>query len=88
MCVPYVKPVFHHIPFVSERKRQVVIKQTRFLSTVILHNKFKSENIYSGVNFCEKYVCGKFYLWEPILADRWRNCKNNTQITQLIRTTH
>ena len=46
--------------FVSERKRQVVIEQTRFLSTVFLCSKFKSENIYSGVNFCGKMFCGNF----------------------------
>ena len=45
---------------VSERKRQVVIEQTRFLSTVFLCSKFKSENIYSGVNFCGKMFCGNF----------------------------
>ena len=38
--------------FASERRRQVVIKQTRFLSTVFLCSEFKLENIYSGVNFC------------------------------------
>ena len=56
------------------------MEQTRFLSTVILCNEFKLENIYSGVNFCGKRDCGNFYLWEPTLADRWKNCKNkNTQ---------
>ena len=39
---------------VSEWKRQVVIKQTPFLSTVLLCSKFKLENIYSGVNFAGK----------------------------------
>lgn len=63
--------------FVSKRKSKVVI---RFLSTVILCNEFKLENIYSVVNFCGKYVSGNFYLWEPILADRGKNYKNkNTQ---------
>ena len=56
--------------FVSERKRQVVIEQTRFLSTVFLCSKFKSENIYSGVNFCGKMFCGDFYLRELIFVDR------------------
>ena len=40
-CVPYVKPVtgvllvilFYFNGFVSERKRQVVVEQTQFLST-------------------------------------------------------
>ena len=31
--------------FVSERKRQYVIEQTRFLSTVFLCSEFKLENI-------------------------------------------
>ena len=49
---------------------QAVIEQTRFLSTVFLCSEFKLENIYSGVNFCRKNVCGNFYLRELILADR------------------
>ena len=35
--------------FVSERKRQVVIEQARYLSTVFLCSEFNLENIYSGV---------------------------------------
>ena len=61
--------------FVSEWRRQVVIEQTRFLSTVFLCSEFKLENIYSGVNFCGKNVCGNFYLWELIFADRWKIAK-------------
>ena len=57
--------------FLSERKRQVVFEQTRFLSTVFLSSEFKLENIYSGANFCGKNVCGNFYLRELIFADRW-----------------
>ena len=38
-----------------------MIEQTRFLSTVFLCSEFKLENIYSGVNFCGKNVCGNFY---------------------------
>ena len=60
---------------VSEWKRQVVIEQTRFLSTVFLCSEFKLENIYSGVNFCGKNVCGNFYLRELIFTDRWKNRK-------------
>ena len=41
---------------------QVVIEQTRFVSTVFLCSEFKLETIYSGVNFCRKNVCGNFYL--------------------------
>ena len=47
--------------FVSKRKRQVVIEQTRFLSTVFLCSEFMLENIYSGANFCGKNVCGNFF---------------------------
>ena len=43
--------------FVSEHKRQVVIQQTRFLSTIFLRSEYKLENIYSGVN-----LYGNFYL--------------------------
>ena len=57
--------------FVSKRKRQVVIEQTRFLSTVFLCSEFMLENIYSGANFCGKNVCGNFHLRELIFADRW-----------------
>ena len=39
-----------------------MIEQTRFLSTVFLGSEFKLENIYSGVNFCEKNVCGNLLL--------------------------
>ena len=53
-----------------------MIEQTRFLSTVFLCSEFKLENIYSGVNFCGKNVCGNFYLLELIFADRWKNRKN------------
>ena len=53
-----------------------MIEQTRFLSTVFLCSEFKFENIYSGVNFSGKNVCGKFYLQELIFADRWKNRKN------------
>ena len=51
-----------------------MIEQTRFLSTVFLcSSEFKLENVYSGVNFCGKSVCGNFYLPELIFADRWKN---------------
>ena len=61
---------------VSKWKRQVVIEQTRFLSTVFLCREFKLENIYSGVNFCGKNVWVNFYLRELIIADSWKNRKN------------
>ena len=62
--------------FVPERKRQVVIEQTRFLSTVFLCSEFKLENTYSGVNSCVKNVCGNFYLRELIFVGRWKYRKN------------
>ena len=39
-----------------------MIEQTRFLSTVLLCSEFKLENIYSGVNFRGKNICGKLFL--------------------------
>ena len=55
-----------------------MIEQTRFLCTVFLcSSEFKLENIYSGVKFCGKSVCGNFYLPELIFADRWKNNNNN-----------
>ena len=39
---------------------QVVIEQTRFLSTAFLCSEFKLENIYSGVNFCGKKCLRQF----------------------------
>ena len=61
-----------------------MIEQTRFLSTVFLCSEFKLENIYSGVNFCGKNVCGNFYLRELIFADRWKNAERESEITFLI----
>ena len=75
-----VRQYFVVYRFVSERKRQVVIEQTRFLSTVFLCSKFKSENIYSGVNFCGKMFCGYFYLRELIFVDRWKKRKNRKKL--------
>ena len=56
--------------------RQVVIEKARFLNTVFLGSKFKLQSIYSGVNFCEKSVCGNFYVRENIFAERLENRKN------------
>ena len=50
--------------------RQIVIGQTRLLSTVFLCSDLKPENIYFGVNFCGKNVCGNFYLRELIFAKK------------------
>ena len=65
-----VRQYFIVYRFVSERKRQVVIEQTRFLSPVFLGSEFKFENSYSGVNFC-----GNSFLRmaEKIAKSRTRN---------------
>ena len=47
--------------FVYEWNRQVVIKQTQFLSTVLLCSEFKLEDIYSEVDFLGKNVCANFF---------------------------
>ena len=54
--------------FGSEWKRQVVIEQTQFLSTVFLCGKFKLESIYSGVNFCGSLFFIFFLLFFFIFA--------------------
>ena len=56
-----VRQYFMVYRFVSERKRQVVIEQTRLLSTVFLCSEFKLENIYAGVNFGGKNVAGTYF---------------------------
>ena len=53
-----------------------MIEKAQFLSNISLCSEFKLENIYYGVNFCGKNVCGNFYLQEHIFADRWKNDKN------------
>ena len=65
-----VRQYFIVYRFASERKRQVVIEQTRFLSPVFLGSEFKLENSYSGVNFC-----GNSFLQmaEKIAKSRTRN---------------
>ena len=57
-----VRQYFIVCRFVSERKRQVLIEQTRFLSTVFLCSEFKLENIYSGVNFYGTFFA-VIYIW-------------------------
>ena len=52
-----------------------MIEQTRFLGTVFLCSEFNLENIYSGVNFRGKNVCGNFYFWELIFEDRKKTAK-------------
>ena len=43
------------------KSRQVVIEQTRFLSTVFLCTAFKLENIYLGVNLCSNFISGNLF---------------------------
>ena len=57
-----VRQYFFIYRFVSLRKRQAVIEQTRFLDTVFLCSEFRLE--YPGVNFCGKNLCDNFYLRE------------------------
>ena len=52
-----------------------MIEETRFLGTVFLCSEFKLGNIYSGLNFCGKNVCGNFYLRELILRIAGRSQK-------------
>ena len=56
-----------------------IIEQTQFLSTRFLGSKFKSENIYFGVNFCGKNVCGNFYLRELVLRIAGKIAKIRTR---------
>ena len=44
--------------------------------SISVYRIYKLENIYFGVNFGGKNVCGKFYLRELIFVDRWKNRKN------------
>ena len=46
-----------------------MIERKRFLSNIFLYSEFNLQNIYSGVNFCGKNVCGNFYLQELVFAD-------------------
>ena len=80
VCVPYVKQVFHCVRLLlclwTKETSWTWPDTTRFLTTVFLCSEFKLKNIYSGVNFCGKNVCGYFYWRELIFADRWKNRKN------------
>ena len=52
-----------------------MIEKARFLSNISLCSEFKLENIYYGVNFCGKNVCGNFYLQEHIFANPGKTTK-------------
>ena len=69
------KRTLYTVLFLNEWKRKVVIEPTQFLSSVFL-----LENIYSGVNFFRKNVCGNFYLWELVFANHCNNIANITKI--------
>ena len=47
--------------FLNERDKLIVIEQTQFLISLFLCSEFKLKDIYSGVKFCRKNVCGNFY---------------------------
>ena len=74
----------HARPIGSERRRQVVIEQTPFLSIVFLRNEFKLENIYSGVSFCVKNVCGNFYSRKRIFADHCREKSHKLEPAKIL----
>ena len=59
--------LYPRLSLFGERKRQVVIEQIWFRSTVFLSSEFREENSYSGVNFCGKifaviFICGNLFL--------------------------
>ena len=64
--------------FGSEWKRQVVIEQTQFLSTVFLCGKFKLESIYSGVNFRGSLFFIFFFFFFLFLPNCWKIAKIRT----------
>ena len=49
---PITSNSLYTVLFLNEARRQVVIEETWFPSTVFLCTEWKLENIYSGVNFC------------------------------------
>ena len=67
MCVPYVKAIFHCMLFL--RKRQVVIREIRFVSNAFLSSEFKLKNIsplkkiFTGKMFAVVFICGNFFMW-------------------------
>ena len=61
---------------VSEWKRQLCDWTHTISYTVFSCSEFELENIYSGVNFCGKNVCGNFYLRELILRIAGKTAKN------------
>ena len=67
---------------VSERKRQVVIRQIRFVSNAFLCSEFKLKNIsplqkiFTGKMFAEVFICGNFFF-----VDGWKN-RNKTEKLQ------
>ena len=76
--------VFLVYRFFSEWKREVLIEQTWFLSTVFLCGECKLENIYSGYIFGAKilavlFICRNLFLWiaeKNAKIANIRNCQN------------
>ena len=72
-------PIFHCLflyrLFLNERDK-LWLNRNDFLVLFCLCSELKLENIYSGVNFSRKSVCGNFYFRELTFADRWKNRKN------------
>ena len=50
------------------------------LSGILWTGPYKLRNIFSGVNFFGKNVCGDFYLREHVFEDRWKNRKNRKNL--------
>ena len=68
-------PFFYTVLFLNERDK-LLLNRNDFLELFCLCSELKSENIYPGINFCGKNVCGNFYLRELTFADDWKNRKN------------
>ena len=62
---------------VWSRKNKVPLSN---LPGILLTGPYKLRNIFSGVNFFGKNVCGDFYLLEHIFEDRWKNRKNRKSL--------
>ena len=82
------KPVFHRIPFCFWMKETSCDWTDTISYSIFVYRIYKLENIYFGVNFGGKNVCGKFYLRELIFVDRWKNRKNRQHYNPQKFVTH
>ena len=82
------KPVFHRIPFCFWMKETSCDWTDTISYSIFVYRIYKLENIYFGVNFGGKNVCGKFYLRELIFVDRWKNRKNRKHYNPQKFVTH